>query len=154
MTFKKLIIENQKNIMYGVEFIPKSYIGTMLVTYDEIDRTNKQDHPGKKPGTPLRYEIERFKNDYDIDIEYLKKSDFPFTKYVNSSVIHKVKILDDFEIARYEVSTYSEKGLPKGYIRVFLWNDNMSFLVNKKSIKQLEELSSKEFNQLIIAIEK
>lgn len=116
-----------------------------IIIYDEIDR---YDGTGRyRKGTPKHYEIDRFQNDFGIDIEYMKKSDFPIIKYYGKRDIEKVKILEEFEVDNYPVTIYRRPMDKRGLVWIHLGNDNQAYLIEKNKIDAIKEMDFTEFDR-------
>lgn len=139
-TFKEFIAEAKANFVEhkGVRVVPGSFSNNMIITYDEIDRT---DGSGAwRKGTPLTYEVERYE-EYGISIEYLKKSDFPLSFDIKTKESIKVRNLEEIED---DTSTYKQKGLPTNTVRIFFWNDNISFIIHKEDVDTFVNFETKD----------
>ena len=141
------ILEAEKPVeVSGVRVIPKSLISNTIITYDSIERT---DGAGSyRKGTPLKFEIERYSDDYGINIEYMKKSDFPISYDFTTKKTTKIKLLGEIYNSSYELEKFSQKGTPRGFVYVFFWNDNQSFLIHKDDADKIEDLDMKEINAI------
>jgi hypothetical protein len=148
-TFKEFISEAKAKFeeVNGIRVIPKSFTSNMVVYYDEIDRTDGTGRSRK--GTPHKYEIERFE-EYGIDgIEYMKKSDFPFSFNFKTKEKVKVTSLVDHD----DITTYKQKGLPTNSLRIFFSNDNFSFLIHKEDVEAFLSLETKDEHAVFKATE-
>lgn len=146
MTLGTLLEADKFVEVSGVRVIPKSTINNTLITYDSIERTDGSGRSRK--GTPKAYEIEQHSDDYGIDIEYMKKSDFPISYDFKTKTTTKIKMLGEIYNSSYDLDKFSQKGIPRGYVYVHFWNDNQSFLIHKDDVDKLEELDIKEFNAI------
>jgi len=149
--FTGMITEAKANFVEveGIRVVPNSLINNMLVKYDDIERTNRKDHPGVRPGVPLSYEISLYRDDYGIDIEHMSKGEFPISKDNKTGIISKVAILGEFDVDYYEVEIFRlRKGQPMKTVYVHGLNDLQSFMIHKDDVKDLENLNSKAFNKV------
>jgi len=131
----------------GIRFI-KGFINNTIIRYDDIER---YDGSGRyKKGIPKDHEIERFKEDFNIDVSNMKKSDFPISYNYKTKKIENIKFVkEDLYLLNYELSIFQAKSGTRGFLYVFFWNDSESFQINKEDISKFEELSKQDFNNLI-----
>ncbi len=144
-TFKEFIRAKDNFVEHnGVRVISNSFINNMVVVYDEIDRTDRTDGKGRyRKNTPTEYEVDQFK-EYGVDIEGLyKKSDYPFS--FNFKTKEKIKVKDLVQLDGDE-GLFSQKGMPRNFVYIHFYNDNMSFLIHKEDVEKFSELETKDQN--------
>jgi len=145
--FRDFLNENTEITVENVRIIKNSYKNVYIVNYDDIERTDGSG--AYRKGIPLSYEIERYDNDFNINITHLKKSDFPLMINVKTYDTKKVKILeeyDDFDVIKYPK-------ILRNFVMLYFFNDNISFLIHKDDVETFLKLSSKEQNKVISSSE-
>jgi len=141
--FKDFLNENTEIVVNNIRIIKNSFKNVYIINYDDIERTDGSG--AYRKGTPLSFEVERYKDDFNINILHLKKSDFPLMIDVKTHDVKKVKILeeyDDFDIVKYPK-------LPRNYVMLYFFNDNISFLIHKDDIDSFLDLSTREQNKVM-----
>jgi len=126
----------------GIRVIPKSEENIFVINYDDIDRYDGKG--SNRKGTPKSYEVEQYDEDYGLDISNLKKSDFPLMHNIKTNESKKVKLIEETD--DFDVLTYPK--IPRGFVMLYFFNDNMSILISKDDVETFKELTTKEQNSV------
>lgn len=129
----------------GVRFLPNAGYSARIVEFDEFDIEDEGNRYTKK-GQIKRYEVENFKDEYDIDLP-VKKSDFPFIMYYKNrkyeTNFEKVKIIKTLDNGSDTVIKVPKQ--PKDTLAIHFGNENTIGFIYKDDLDKFLELENKNF---------